>query len=78
VAIPSSTASEKRQLASRFRSYQKQSTVADSQPVVAVVPVGPIEIKSPAASIAELVQVVAAVKRDGGPTLIDDQVLSLP
>lgn len=78
MVIPSSVAREKRQLTSLFRSYQKQTTVADSQPLVAVAPVGPIEIKSPAASIAELVQVVVAAQRDGGTSLVEDQVLSLP
>jgi hypothetical protein len=78
VAIPSFTASEKRRLATHFLRYQTRTAGADSQPLLDVQRIGPIEIKSPASSIADLVQLVTASKPHCNASLIDDQVLSLP
>jgi hypothetical protein len=78
VAIPSSAASEKWLLATQFVRYQTQTTVADSQPLLDIQRIGPIEVKSPATSIDELVRVVATTQPLSKASLIDDQVLSLP
>ena len=76
--LPSLSPSAKQPRATRFLRYETQTTVADSQPLLDVIPVGPIEIKSPAASIGDLIRLVATARPQCQATVIDDQVLSLP
>ena len=76
--LPSSTAGQKPPLVRHSLSQHTQATVIDSQTLLDVIPVGPIEIKSPASSIADLVRLIATAQSRCSASLTDDQVLSLP